>query len=137
MYQKRGALAELSFNEVSTGLKNLSGHIVHPQPFNIFRCSHGTLNGYASEFSNGEGDVIRDDTPQHSVAMLEQRCNHSKQYRNNVATPCCGLREKLWLRIRLNVRIFSRSKIRPVAFLTFSLQLSPSRHRKLPLEGQV
>ena len=53
MYQKRGALAELSFNEVSTGLKNLSGHIVHPQPFNIFRCSQGTLNGYASEFSYG------------------------------------------------------------------------------------
>ena len=49
MYQNRGALAELSFNEVSTGLKNLSGHIVH----NIFRCSHGTLNGYASEFSYG------------------------------------------------------------------------------------
>ena len=44
MYQKRGALAELSFNEVSTGLKNLTGHIVHPQPFNIFRCSQGTLN---------------------------------------------------------------------------------------------
>ena len=92
MYQKRGALAELSFNEVSTGLKNLSGHIVHPQPFNIFRCSHGTLNGYASEFSNGEGDVILDDAPQHSVAMLEQCCNHSKQYRNNVTTPCYGLR---------------------------------------------
>ena len=55
--------------------------------------------------------------------MLEQRCNHSKQYRNNVATPCYGLREKSWLRIRLNVRIFRWSKIRPVAFLTFSLQL--------------
>ena len=68
--------------------------------------------------------------------MLEQCCNHSKQYRNNVATPCCGLREKSWLRIRVNVRIFNRSKIRPVDFLTFSL-LSLSRHRKFPLECQV
>ncbi|CAH3134221.1 unnamed protein product [Porites lobata] len=33
------------------------------------------------------------DASQHSVAMLEQRCNHSKQYRKNVATPCCGLRK--------------------------------------------
>ena len=37
---------------------------------------------------------------------------------------------------RVNVQIFSGSKIRPVAFLTFSL-LSLSRHRKLPLECQV
>ena len=36
----------------------------------------------------------------------------------------------------VNVRIFSRSKIRPVAFLSFSL-LSLSRHRKRPLECQV
>ena len=28
--------------------------------------------------------------PQHSVAMLEQCCNHSKQCRNNVATLCCA-----------------------------------------------
>ena len=27
---------------------------------------------------------------QHSVAMLEQCCNHSKQCRNNVATLCCA-----------------------------------------------
>ena len=27
---------------------------------------------------------------QHNVAMLEQSCNHSKQYRNNVATLCCA-----------------------------------------------
>ena len=74
--------------------------------------------------------------PQHSVAMLEQRYNHSKQYRNNVATPCCGLREKSLLRIRVNVRIFRRSKIRQVAFLTFSL-LSLSGHSKFPLECQV
>ena len=63
--------------------------------------------------------------------MLEQRCNQSKQYLNNVATPYCGVREKSWLRIRVNVRIFNQSKIRPVAFLTFSL-LSLSRHRKFP-----
>ena len=37
---------------------------------------------------------------------------------------------------RVNVQIFSRSKIRPVAFLTFSL-LSLSRHHKFPLECQV
>ena len=86
MYQKRGALAELSFHEVSTGLKNLSGHIVHPQPFNIFRCSQGTLNGYASEFSNGEGDVILDDAPQHSVALLKQRV----QPFETISQQCCN-----------------------------------------------
>ena len=86
MYQKRGALAELSFNEVSTGLKNLSGHIVHPQPFNIFCCSQGTLNGYASEFSNGEGDVILDNAPQHSVAMLKQRV----QPFETISQQCCN-----------------------------------------------
>ena len=37
-----------------------------------------------------KSDVTRDDSQrqflaQDSVAMLEQRCNHSKQYRNNVA----------------------------------------------------
>ena len=41
------------------------------------------------------GDVTRDDSQrrclgQHSVAMLEQCCNHSKQSRNNVATLCCA-----------------------------------------------
>ena len=40
------------------------------------------------------GDVTREDSQrrflgQHSVAMLEQCCNHSKQCRNNVATLCC------------------------------------------------
>ena len=42
-----------------------------------------------------KGDVTRDDSQrrflaQHSVAMLEQCCNHSKQCRNNVATLCCA-----------------------------------------------
>ena len=36
-----------------------------------------------------KGHVTRDDR-QHNDAMLEQRCNHSKQYRNNVATLCCA-----------------------------------------------
>ena len=42
-----------------------------------------------------DGDVTRDDSQrrflgQHSVAMLDQCCNHSKQCRNNVATLCCA-----------------------------------------------
>ena len=42
-----------------------------------------------------KGDVTRDDSQrrflaQHGVEMLEQCCNHSKQCRNNVATPCCA-----------------------------------------------
>ena len=41
-----------------------------------------------------KGDVTRDDSKrrilaQHSIAMLEQCCNHSKQCRNNVATLFC------------------------------------------------
>ena len=41
------------------------------------------------------GDVTPDDSQrrflaQHSVAMLEQCCNHSKQCCNNVATLCCA-----------------------------------------------
>ena len=44
---------------------------------------------------HGLGDVTRDDSQrrflaQHSVAILEQCCNHSKQCRNNVATLCCA-----------------------------------------------
>ena len=43
---------------------------------------------------NSKGDVTRDDLQrpflaQHSVAMLEQCCNYSKQCRNNVTTLCC------------------------------------------------
>ena len=63
--------------------------------------------------------------------------NNVATIRNNIATM---LQRRVavcaWLRIRVNVRIFNQSKIRPVAFLTFSL-LSLSRHRKLPLECQV
>ena len=76
--------------------------------------------------------------------------NNVATIRNNIATMlqrrvtayaknrCCkSARVTSPLRLfRVNVRIFSRSEIRPVAFLTFSL-LSLSRHRKLPLEYQV
>ena len=34
-------------------------------------------------------EIVVDATAQHSVTMLEQRCNHSKQYSNN-ATLCCA-----------------------------------------------
>ena len=34
-----------------------------------------------------KGDVTRDDS-QHSVAMLEQCCDNSKQHSNNVVTLC-------------------------------------------------
>ena len=42
-----------------------------------------------------KGDVKRDNSQrrflaQHSVAMLEQCCNHSKQCHNNVTTLCCA-----------------------------------------------
>ena len=42
-----------------------------------------------------KGNVTRNDTQRrvlapHSIAMLEQRCNHSNQYYNNVATLCCA-----------------------------------------------
>ena len=42
-----------------------------------------------------KGDVTRDDLQrqflaQHSVAMLDQCCNYSKQCRNNVARLCCA-----------------------------------------------
>ena len=41
-----------------------------------------------------KGDVTRDDSrrqflAQHSIAMLEQCCNCSKQCRNNITTLCC------------------------------------------------
>ena len=39
---------------------------------------------------HGEDDSQRRFLAQHSVAMLEQCCNHSKQCRNNVATLCCA-----------------------------------------------
>ena len=42
-----------------------------------------------------KGDVTRNDSQprflaQHSVAILEQCCNHSKQCRNNDSTLCCA-----------------------------------------------
>ena len=42
-----------------------------------------------------KGDLTRDDSQrrflaQHSVAMLEQCCNHSKQCHNNVETLYCA-----------------------------------------------
>ena len=42
-----------------------------------------------------KGDVTQDDSQRrflalHSVAMLEQCCTYSKQFRNNVATLCCA-----------------------------------------------
>ena len=42
-----------------------------------------------------KGDVTCDDSKrrilaQHSVAMLQQFCTHSKRCRNNVATLCCA-----------------------------------------------
>ena len=76
--------------------------------------------------------------------------NNVATIRNNIATMlqcrvtacaknrCCkSSRVTSHLRqFRVNVWIFSRSKIRPVAFVTFSLLLL-SQHRKLPLECQV
>ena len=46
-----------------------------------------------------KGDVTRDDSQrrflaQHSVAMLEQCCNYSKQCRNNIATLCCAKKSR-------------------------------------------
>ena len=42
-----------------------------------------------------KGDVTRDDSQrrfsaQHSIAMLENCCNYSKQYGDNVETLCCA-----------------------------------------------
>ena len=42
-----------------------------------------------------KGDFTRNDTQrrflaQHSIGMLEQCCNDSNQYYNNVATLCCA-----------------------------------------------
>ena len=42
-----------------------------------------------------KADVTRDDlqrrfSAQHSVAMLQQCCNHSKQYRSNAVMLCCA-----------------------------------------------
>ena len=92
--------------------------------------------------------VMLYETIRHNTAL--QCWNNVATIRNNIATilqrrvtafaknRCCKSSRVISpLRLfRVNVQIFSRSKIRPVAFLTFSL-LSLSRHRKLPLECQV
>ena len=51
---------------------------------------------WLTELAETKGDVTRDDwqrrfLAQHSVKMLKQYCNYSKQCRNNVATMllCC------------------------------------------------
>ena len=40
-------------------------------------------------------DLQRQFLAQHSVAMLEECCNHWKQCRNNVATLCCAKNHRL------------------------------------------
>ena len=58
---------------------------------------HGaTLTLITARVNDGvsKGDVTRDDSrrrflAQHSAAMLEKCCNHSKQCRNNVEMMCC------------------------------------------------
>ena len=49
-----------------------------------------------------KGDVTRDDSQrqlltQHSVPMLAQCCNHSKQCHHNVAMLCCTKNPMLWI----------------------------------------
>ena len=57
-----------------------------------------------------KGDVTRGDSQrrvlaQHSVAMLEQCCNHSKQYRNNIMLQrCVALKRELKQQRRRRVR---------------------------------
>ena len=72
-------------------------------------------------------------TIRNNIATMLQR--HVTACAKNRCWKSCRVTSHLRL-FRVNVRIFNRSKIRPVAFLTFSL-LSLSRHRKLPLECQV
>ena len=61
-----------------------------------FRASHNSVSiQRRRRFREPKVDVTRDDSQrrflaQHSVAMLEQCCNHSKQCRNNIATLCCA-----------------------------------------------
>ena len=56
---------------------------------------HGFDSWDRTDSQGLKDDVTRDDSQrpflaQHSVAKLEQRCNYSKQCRNNVATLCCA-----------------------------------------------
>ena len=55
-----------------------------PQKSLIFRGLHAWRKGVTRE------DSQRWFFAQHSVAMLEECCNHLNQCRNNVATPCCA-----------------------------------------------
>ena len=64
-----------------------------PPPFQDFYNSG--LKGKKMVAAPPDCDVTRDDSQrrflaQHSVAMLEQCCNYSKQCRDNVATLCCA-----------------------------------------------
>ena len=50
---------------------------------------------FAEVLRRTKGDAARNDSQrrllaQHSVAMLERCCNHSKLCRNNVETLCCA-----------------------------------------------
>ena len=58
--------------------------------------AHMSLSNY-DDFQKtiGLSDVTRNDSQrrflaQYNVAILEQRCNHSKQCHNNDATLCCA-----------------------------------------------
>ncbi|CAH3134272.1 unnamed protein product [Porites lobata] len=77
-----------------------------------------------------------------TIRNVDFESNTGWQCWNNVATIPNNIATMLQRRVaacaknRVNVRIFNRSKIRPVDFLIFSLLLL-SRHRKFPLECQV
>ena len=60
----------------------------------LFLCTTITTNFQKLPNYTFEDDVTQDDSQQrflgqHSVATLEQCCNHSKQCRHNVAILCC------------------------------------------------
>ena len=64
-------------------------------PFNWSRREISAFFLRQGDYEIIKGDATRNDSQrrflaQHSVAMLEQWCNHSKQCRNNVATLCCA-----------------------------------------------
>ena len=98
--------------------------------------------------STREGDFTRDDSQrrflaQHSVAMLEECCNHSKQCRNNVA-PLCNITVRFYNRISAtnsNIRISllsvmnstTRKKQLEVSFQWSHHWISPSDLKLEPL----
>ena len=79
--------------------------------------------GHLFSWRSLKGHVTRDDSQrrflaQHSVAMLGQCCNHSKQCRNNVATLCCAKNRRCescvkWLEVDLARRALSRKNCSP------------------------